>query len=222
MWSIPNLFLFKGIPSCSVITCPCKKLLSGSLAGHFQVLEGAVRSSWGLLFSSLYNLNCLSLSSEILQPCCDHFCGVIRTMSYNPVSEKMSKVPPSFAGKENFGRCPAYHLASCQLHGSSLLCASLGIMVCLDNMLTVVQNRKLLATQVDLVKTILKSQSGWKITRNQIGLLPRKQKFVGFAVLMSLLQRLLDLSRLCQRMYLESIMATGRQPSPTGGQFVPV
>lgn len=138
-------------------------------------------------------------------------------MSYYPVSEKMSNVLPGFAGKENFGRCPAYHLASCQLHGSSLLCARLGIMVCLDNMLTVVQNRKLLATQADLVKTILKSQSGWKITRNQIWLLPRKQKFVGFAVLMSLLQRLLDLSRVYQRMHLESVMATGREPSTLGG-----
>lgn len=44
-------------------------------------------------------------------------------MSYYPVREKMSKVPPGFAGKQNFGRCPPYHLASCQLHGSSLLCA---------------------------------------------------------------------------------------------------
>lgn len=35
----------------------------------------------------------------------------------------------------------------------------LGIIVCLDNMLTMVQNRELLAAQVDLVKTILKSQS---------------------------------------------------------------
>jgi len=33
----------------------------------------------------------------------------------------------------------------------------LGIIVCLDNMLTMVQNRELLAVQVDLVKTILKS-----------------------------------------------------------------
>lgn len=44
-------------------------------------------------------------------------------MSYCPASEKKVKAPPGFAGKENFGRCPAYHLASCQLHGSSLLCA---------------------------------------------------------------------------------------------------
>lgn len=35
----------------------------------------------------------------------------------------MSKVPTGFAGKENFGSSPANHLASCQLHGSSLLLA---------------------------------------------------------------------------------------------------
>lgn len=35
----------------------------------------------------------------------------------------MSKVPPAFAGKENSGSSPAYHLASSQLHGSSLLWA---------------------------------------------------------------------------------------------------
>lgn len=35
----------------------------------------------------------------------------------------------------------------------------LGIIVCLDNMLTMVQNRELLAAQVDFVKTILKSRS---------------------------------------------------------------
>lgn len=50
----------------------------------------------------------------------------------------------------------------------------LRIIVCLDNMLTMVQSRQLLAVQADLVKTIPKSQSHWKITRNQIWLLPRK------------------------------------------------
>lgn len=86
----------------------------------------------------------------------------------------------------------------------------LRIIVCFDNMLTMVQNRELLAAQVDLVKTILKSQSRWKITRNQIWRLPRKQKFLGFAVLMSLLQRLLDLSRVYQRNYVKSKMAMRR------------
>lgn len=81
-------------------------------------------------------------------------------MSYYPASEKKSKLLQALLGRRTLAdvQPTIWPLVSSMV--AAFCVQGLGTMFCLDNMLTVAQNRELLATQVDLVKTILKSQSG--------------------------------------------------------------